>query len=60
MDRRKFLVSSGIVGAGLLGGGAAAPGIFANDPGRSQNPISKWRINPWHLLCPPCRTRSTR
>jgi len=27
MDRRKFLVSSGIVGAGLLGGGAAAPGI---------------------------------
>src|SRR6516164_532070 len=27
MDRRKFLVSSGIGGAGLLGGGAAAPGI---------------------------------
>jgi hypothetical protein len=28
MDRRKFLVSSGIVGAGLLGGGAAAPGVL--------------------------------
>src|SRR6201998_2102309 len=28
MDRRKFLVSSGIVGAGLSGAGSAAPGIF--------------------------------
>ena len=28
MDRRKFLVSSGIVGAGLLGAGKAAPGLL--------------------------------
>ena len=28
MDRRKFLVSSGIVGAGLLGAGPAAPNIL--------------------------------
>jgi Fe-Mn family superoxide dismutase len=28
MDRRKFLVSSGLVGAGVLGVGSVAPGVF--------------------------------
>ena len=31
MDRRKFLVNSGIVGAGLLGAGKAAPGLLQTE-----------------------------
>jgi len=32
MDRRQFLASSGIVGAGLLGAGSAAPGLLHAGP----------------------------
>ena len=34
MDRRKFLVNTGIVGAGLLGAGKGAPGLLRADASR--------------------------
>jgi hypothetical protein len=33
MDRRKFLVSSGLVGAGVLGVGSVAPGAAGRPAG---------------------------
>jgi hypothetical protein len=60
MNHRKFLVNSGFVGAGLLGAGKPRQVCSLMDPGRIPNRISIWRTNPWHSLCPHCRTRSTR
>ncbi len=59
MDRRKFLVSSGLVGVGVLGTGSVAPEINPPDLKQNHIPITLWRRNPWLLQFPLCRTRST-
>ncbi len=52
MDRRKFLVSSGIVGAGLLGAGKAAPGLLRAEPRSDFNPNPKVEEKPVAFTVP--------
>ena len=53
MDRRKFLVSSGIVGAGMLGGGAAAPGVFEAAARSESESYLKMEDKPVAFTVPP-------
>src|ERR1700745_2753139 len=53
MDRRKFLVSSGIVGAGMLGGGAAAPGVFEAAARSESESYRKMEDKPVAITVPP-------
>jgi hypothetical protein len=60
MDRRKSLLSSGLVGAGVLEAGSVVLGILqAASLNFKFTFITNWRINLCRLLCPLCRTLST-
>jgi Fe-Mn family superoxide dismutase len=52
MDRRKFLVSSGIVGVGLLGVGKAAPGVLRAETRSDFNPNLKVEEKPVAFTLP--------
>jgi len=53
MDRRKFLVSSGIVGAGLLGAGKTAPSLLQAGTRSDFNPNLKVEEKPVAFTVPP-------
>ena len=53
MDRRKFLVNSGIVGAGVLGAGAAVPGVLQATARSEADPNLNLEEKPVAFTVPP-------
>jgi hypothetical protein len=59
MDRRNFLFNTGIVGAGLLGGGTVVPELLRAGAAAKSDLNLTLEEKPVAFTVPPCRTRLT-